>query len=238
MKEKLINKKQHNLPTKLITTWPALKLAINRIDKVRGWIMRLKISTKERIKEAPLGKNLLNKTKGFWINRSSWRLNQIGKPKKNLQIIWLEQLKKKETNPEKLQKKIIKNKERQNLKEPLTLLIFWSIRTEEINSKIRTKKFITILKLDHILKDNNKIIKILQLNQTIFLTSIKVKQSKHSKADLINYQFIIHKGKKIKKKIGNKWRNKFIIWIWLRFILFNRKLLTLPWISWEKKNIL
>ena len=57
--------------------------------------MRLKISTKERIKEAPLGKNLLNKTKGFWINRSSWRLNQIGKPKKNLQIIWLEQLKKK-----------------------------------------------------------------------------------------------------------------------------------------------
>jgi len=238
MKENLINKKQHSLPTKLITTWPALKLAINRIDKVKGWIIRLKISTKERIKEAPLGRNLLNITRGFWINRSNWRLNQIGKPRKKLQIICLEQLKKKETKPEKLQKKIIKNKERQKLKEPLTFLIFWSIKTEEIKSKIKIKKFTTILKFDHNLKHNNKIIKILQLNQTKCLTSIKVKQSKHSKADLINYQFIIHKGKKIKEKIGNKCKNKFINWIWVKFILFNKKLLNLPWINWEKKNIL
>jgi len=153
-------------------------------------------------------------------------------------MIWLEQLKKKETSPEKLQRKIIKNKERQNLKEPLTLLIFWSIKTEEINSKIKTKKFITILKLDHILKDNNITIKILQLNQTVCLTSIKVKQSKHSNADLINYQFIIHEGKKIRQKMGNKCRNRFINWIWFKFILFSKSLLNLPWINWEKKNIL
>jgi len=99
--------------------------------------------------------------------------------------MWLEQLKKKEIKPEKLQKKIIKNKERQNLIDPLNFLTFWSIKTEEINSKIKIKKLIIILKLDHKLKEIKIKIKILQLNQTKFFTSIKVKQSKHSKADLI-----------------------------------------------------
>jgi len=171
------------------------------MDNVKGWIIKLKISTRDKINEAPLGKKVLNKIKGFCINRSNWRLNQIGNPKKNLQIIWLEQLKKKEIKPEKLQKKIIKNKERQNLIDPLNFLTFWSIKTEEINSKIKIKKLIIILKLDHNLKEIRTKIKILQLNQTKFFTSIKVKQSKHSKADLIitiNLSYI--KEKKWKRK--------------------------------------
>ena len=49
-------KKDKSLHIKPAITWPTLKLAIKRIDRVRGWIIKLKTSTKERTKKAPLGK--------------------------------------------------------------------------------------------------------------------------------------------------------------------------------------
>jgi len=49
-------KKDKSLHIKPAITWPTLKLAIKRIDRVKGWIIKLKTSTKERTKKAPLGK--------------------------------------------------------------------------------------------------------------------------------------------------------------------------------------
>ena len=84
-------------PTKPITTWPAVILAVSRKQRVRGRTRILKVSTKIRAGlshiGAPAGKRWAAAYEGDSWTPEIIKLAQIGRPRDKLNKRWDENLK-------------------------------------------------------------------------------------------------------------------------------------------------